>query len=86
MKDGQWPAWAWNPFLWATQKIDDAAVLATIARLLLAWPRKCFSEIAATASWWVDEKATALDDALLWPLWDRIEETVPRNEEGADDA
>jgi hypothetical protein len=86
VKDGQWPAWAWNPFLWATQKIDDAAVLATITRLLLAWPKNSFSEVAATASWWVDEKATALDDALLWPLWDRIEETVPRNKEGADDA
>jgi hypothetical protein len=85
-KLGHWPAWAWNPFLWATQKIDVAKPLAQIAQLLLLCPKEDFSKIAAPASWWLDEKSKALDDALLWPLWDRIEETVPRDEEEADDA
>jgi hypothetical protein len=85
-KVGHWPAWAWNPFLWATQKVDDVEALATIARLLLLCPKEKFSEISASASWWLDEKTTKLDEALLWPLWDRIEEMVPRDAEEAGDA
>jgi hypothetical protein len=84
---GQWPAWAWRPFLWAAPKIEDPNAPAAIAHLLLCWPLPSFKEIADTASWWIDEKAAALDESLLWPLWDRIADAVPRtaDEEKADD-
>jgi hypothetical protein len=77
----QWPAWAWNPFLWAAHKIENPAATARIAQLLLQCPKERFSEIAATASWWLNERTKALDDKLLWPLWDLIEEAVAQQPE-----
>ncbi|MDQ2084255.1 hypothetical protein RA307_29050 [Xanthobacteraceae bacterium Astr-EGSB] len=84
---GLWPAWAWRPFLWAAPKIEDLNAPAAIAQLLLRWPLPSFEEIADTASWWINEKAAVLDESLLWPLWDRIADAVPRtaDEEAADD-
>jgi hypothetical protein len=38
----QWPAWAWNPFLWAAHQIDDPVATARIAQLLLEWPKEQF--------------------------------------------
>jgi hypothetical protein len=81
----QWPAWAWNPFLWAAHKIDDPVATARIAQLLLECPKEQFSGIAATASWWLNEKAKALNDKLLWPLWDAIEEATAQQPEEASD-
>ncbi len=73
---GHWPAWAWHPFLWAAQKLQDVDSVNRIAQLLLDWPKASFSEIAADASWWLNESAKVLDDSLLWPLWDRIADAV----------
>jgi hypothetical protein len=39
-------------------------------------PKEQFSEVASAASWWLNEKVKMLDDNLLWPLWDRIDEAV----------
>jgi hypothetical protein len=75
---GQWPAGAWRPFLWAAPKIEDLNAPAAIAQLLLRWPLPSFNEIADTASWWINEKSATLDESLLWPLWDRIVDAVPR--------
>jgi hypothetical protein len=72
-KKGEWPDWAWNPFLWATQKLDSPDSIALVGKLLLTFPDKDFPKIASTASWWLNERAKALDDNLLWPLWDKIE-------------
>jgi len=74
-----WPLSAWDRFLWAAQGIDDPDSVAKIARHLLQAPNDKFSEMASSASWWLNEKARSLDDALLWPLWDRIIDTVPRS-------
>jgi hypothetical protein len=70
----QWPAWAWRPFLWATPKAQDVESVTRVAQLLLEWPKDSFSEIAADASWWLNEAAKTLNEDLLWPLWDRIAE------------
>lgn len=72
-KKGEWPDWAWNPFLWATQKLESPDSIGLTGKLLLAFPDKDFPKIASTASWWLNEKAKALDESLLWPLWDKIE-------------
>lgn len=79
---GEWPAWAWKPFLWAATKIEDPDAPAAIAQLLLRAPIPFFEEIADAASWWIDEKAAALDESLLWPLWDRIADAVQRTADG----
>ena len=76
---GEWPAWAWRPFLWAGDKIEDTDTVCLIAELLLNWPQDEFSEISDTASWWLNQKATVLNENLIWPLWDRIEVSSPRD-------
>lgn len=81
-----WAASAWDRFLWAAQKIEDPEGNAKIARLLLDAPDEPFAKMASSASWWLNEKARTLDDRLLWPLWDRIADSVPRNVEEAEDA
>jgi hypothetical protein len=72
-KKGDWPEWAWDPFLWATQKLDSPDSIALTGKLLLTFPAEDFPKIANVASWWLNEKAKALDDNVLWPLWDKIE-------------
>jgi hypothetical protein len=86
-KAGDWPGWAWRPFLWATQKPKDADDLdaARIARLLSGMPEKQLAEISYVASSWMNERANTLDEKLLWPLWDRIEVASPRETEEAED-
>jgi len=81
-----WSASAWDRFLWAAQKIEGPESTAKIARLLLDAPDEPFAKMASSASWWLNEKARTLDDGLLWPLWDRIADSVPRNVEEAEDA
>lgn len=81
----QWPAWAWRTFLWAAPKLQDAESTKRIAQLLLEWPRDSFPEIAADASWWLNETAKALDENLLWPLWDRLTEALLHEPEEARD-
>ena len=76
-----WSEFAWDPFLWAAEKIKDVESAEKIAQLLLGAPDLLFAKVAASASWWLNESATRLDEALLWPLWDRIAVSVPRNEE-----
>jgi hypothetical protein len=76
---GQWPVWAWHPFLWAAKDIRDAESVTRIGELLLEWPKDDFSGIAADASWWLNESAQALDDRFLWPLWDRIMEATSQS-------
>lgn len=70
---GAWPVWAWNPFLWATQKLNSPDSIAETGKLLLLFSDEDFPKVANAASWWLNEKATALDDDLLWPLWDKVE-------------
>jgi hypothetical protein len=78
-KKGDWPHWAWDPFLWAAQKLNDPDSIKLTSKLLLMFPDRDFSKIANTASWWLNEKAKALDDKLLWPLWDKIEAVAAQN-------
>jgi hypothetical protein len=79
-KRGNWPAWAWNPFLWAAQKLERPEDVARAGELLLKCPSSELAQMAEGVSFWLDEKAKVLRDELLWPLWDRIEESIPRNE------
>jgi len=85
-KRGDWPDWAWNTFLWATQKLDSPDSIALTGKLLLSFPREGFSRVANVASWWLNEKAKALDDNLLWPLWDKIEAATAQEPTEAQDA
>jgi hypothetical protein len=70
---GEWPGWAWDPFLWAARKLDSPESIALTGKLLLMFPNKDFRKVANAASWWLNEKAKALDENILWPLWDKIE-------------
>ena len=79
---GERPQWAWDSFLWAGQKLDDPASVNVAADLLLEFPDREFQTVAATASWWLEQKANALDDGRLWRLWDKIEAATVL-EEGA---
>jgi hypothetical protein len=76
------PSWAWNSFLWAANKIEDPPSIALTAELLLTFPNDSLSAIVGPASWWLDEKANALDEKVLWPLWDRIEAAAQELKEG----
>jgi len=78
---GQWPTWAWRPFLWAADKLQDSESVNQVARLLLDWPEDTFFEIAAEASWWLNQAAKALDESLLWQLWDRTFSSLIRASE-----
>jgi len=75
-REGKWPAWAWNPFLWTAQKLDDPDSVNLACDLLQKFPEEEFPAVADTASWWLSEKVTALDENRLWPLWDKIEEAT----------
>jgi hypothetical protein len=85
-RKGEWPDWAWNPFLWAGQKLDNPEGIALTAKLLLMFPDEDFLKIASTASWWLNEKAKSLDEILVWPLWDKIEATTASDPTEAEDA
>ncbi len=50
------------------------------------FPDKDFPKVADTASWWLNEKAKALDEDLLWPLWDKIEAATALESMEAQDA
>jgi hypothetical protein len=76
-----WPDELWRYFLWATQKSTDEVSVASIANMLLKMPAEHLAEISSAASWWLNERAPTLDEDLLWPLWDRIEQTAPREAE-----
>jgi hypothetical protein len=78
---GEWPVWAWQPFLWAASKLQDVDDVKRVAQLLLEWPKENFPEIATAASSWLNEAAKTLDDDLLWPLWDRIAEACTHAQE-----
>ncbi len=85
-RKGEWPDWAWNPFLWAAQRLDSQDSIALTSELLLMFPDKDFSKVANTASWWLNEKAKALDENHLWPLWDKIEAATALESTEANDA
>jgi hypothetical protein len=80
---GQWPAWAWHPFLWSAPKLQDVDDVKRVAQLLLEWPKDSFSEIATDASWWLNQAPKTLDENVLWPLWDRIAEASSQEIAGA---
>ena len=69
---GDWSKGLWRDLLWARKEYAHPDTRQTIAQLLLEWPAQNFAEIAPAASSWLDEHAKSLEDALLWPLWDRI--------------
>jgi hypothetical protein len=83
---GEWPDWAWNPFLWAAQQLDSPDSIALTGKLLLMFPDKDFPKVANAASWWLNEKAKALDEHLLWPLWDKIEAATALDSTESQDA
>jgi hypothetical protein len=86
-KANEWPEELWHRFLWATHKPKetDEVNVTRIADLLLKMPARHLAELSSAASWWLGERATSLDEKLLWLLWDRIEETSPREPEEAQD-
>jgi hypothetical protein len=70
--NGDWTPDLWQQLLWARKPYASTDTRGCIAQLLLEWPVESFEKIASAASSWMNEQASALDDALLWPLWDRI--------------
>jgi len=80
---GKWPVWAWRPFLWAATKLPDISDTQQVAKLLMECPKNDLSEIAEVVSWWLNESANTLDEKLLWPIWDRIEEACSKEIEEA---
>ena len=78
-----WMVGFWRQLLWARKEYASADTEPRIAQLLLRWPAEDFGEIAGAASAWLDEHANKLDDAVLWPLWDRIADaTLIKTEPG----
>jgi hypothetical protein len=71
---GNWPLEQWKSFLWVHKEYVDAKTAERTAELLLLCPQDSFSEIADSASWWLNQYSKTLSDHLLWPLWDRIAE------------
>ena len=69
---GNWNFDLWKSFLWIHKEYVDAKTAERTAELLLLCPQGSFSEIADSASWWLNQYSKALSDQLLWPLWDRI--------------
>jgi hypothetical protein len=69
---GDWPADFWRQFLLARKDYTDPDTEERVALLLAQWPAEGFAKIAAAASSWLDEHTKTLNDALLWPVWDRI--------------
>lgn len=78
-KAGAWPVWAWRNFLLAGRTSQDTVTTKRVAQLLVEWPSESFGEIADQASWWLSEKADAIDEDILWPLWDSIEVAASRD-------
>jgi hypothetical protein len=74
--DGDWTPDLWQQLLWARKPYASAETRDRIAQLLVGWPAESFDKIAGAASSWLNEQANSLDDALLWPLWDRIAEVI----------
>lgn len=73
---GRWSAQAWNCFLQNPQKIDEPERINLIAQLLMNAPNGSFLEIASSAAWWLNENTKMLKETSLWPLWDRIFDSV----------
>lgn len=82
-KVGKWPTWALNPFLWAATKLPDENDVQRVADLLLEWPHDEFSKVADVSSWWLNEKANAIDETRLWAIWDRIKDASIEKTEDA---
>lgn len=69
---GDWTPELWQQLLWARKEYAEPNTAQRIAELLLQRPADSFVNIASAASSWLNEHVRTLDDALLWPLWDRI--------------
>lgn len=67
----QWRDWAWRTFL-SNAKNLDSPNLSRAAKLLIRYPDDGFADIISAASWWINDHSDAIEDNLLWPLWDRI--------------
>lgn len=76
---GEWPNWAWKPFLWAAKKLERPDSITLAAELLAKVPDEELLKIAYEASWWLNEAGKALREDLLWLLWDRIQAVAMRN-------
>jgi hypothetical protein len=83
---GNWYSKYWEQLLWSGTKYEDSGVEQKIADLLLQWPEDSFDRIATAAAAWFDGYATALPDALLWSLWDRIADKTLLESSEADHA
>ena len=62
----------WQHFLWARSKYGDAESEKRVAQALAHWPAETFENIIEPASSWLELHSETLDDAHLWPVWDRI--------------
>jgi len=71
----------WRQLLWVRKAYQQAETASRIALLMLKWPEISFGLIADSASAWIDEQAKTLDEALLWPLWDRLAGATLRDTE-----
>ena len=67
-----WPLKLWRQFLWTNKEYGNPTTENRVAELLLQWRPENFSNISEAASWWLNQHSKALDDQLLWSLWDRI--------------
>ena len=69
---GDWAIELWPQLLWARSKYAEVETENRVAQVLLRWPAETFEKVIEPASSWLELHAESLDDARLWPVWDRI--------------
>jgi hypothetical protein len=77
-----WSVDFWRQLLWVRRSYQQTTTAPLIAHLLLKWPKDSFEKIVEPASAWIDEQVKTLDEALLWPLWDRIADATLLDTDG----
>ncbi|QHW28424.1 SIR2 family protein (plasmid) [Rhizobium leguminosarum bv. viciae 248] len=80
---GRWRANAWRQLLLSAAIAADPVAAEQVTARLLQWPDASFSEIASYAAEWLGKPEILAQEALRWPLWDRLCASLP--EEDADD-
>jgi hypothetical protein len=67
-----WAPRFWQQLLWVREKYQSADTERRIAELLIGMPAESLEEVGVPASSWLQAHAVALEDSLLWGLWDRL--------------
>ena len=69
---GDWAPQFWQQLLWVREKYQYADSERRVAELLIEMPAESLEKIGVAVSSWLEAHAVALEDSLLWGLWDRL--------------